>query len=75
MNRSLRCGLLVMAVGAVLTAPRVAHAYVDPGSAGFIIVSILSFLAAIGYVVRAFFSRLKERLLRWLRNLRNNASS
>lgn len=75
MNRSLRCGLLVMAVGAVLTAPRVAHAYVDPGSAGFIIVSILSFLAAIGYVVRTFFSRLRERLLRWLKNLRNNASS
>ena len=62
------------AVGVVLIAPSVAHAYVDPGSAGFIIVSILSFLAAIGYVVRAFFSRLKERLLRWLKNLRNNAS-
>ena len=74
MNSALRCGLLVTAVGVVLTAPRVAHAYVDPGSAGFIIVSILSFLAAIGYVVRAFFSRLKERLLRWLKNLRNNAS-
>lgn len=75
MNRSLRCGLLVMAVGAVLAAPRVAHAYVDPGSAGFIIVSILSFLAAIGYVVRAYFSRLKDRLLRGFKNLRNNASS
>ena len=74
MNKALRCGLLVTAVGAVLTAPSVAHAYVDPGSAGFIIVSILSFLAAIGYVVRAFFSRLRERLLRWLKNLRNNAS-
>ena len=74
MNSALRCGLLVMVIGAVLTAPSVAHAYVDPGSAGFIIVSILSFLAAIGYVVRAFFSRLRERLLRWLKNLRNNAS-
>ena len=75
MNSALRYGLLVAAVGAVLIAPRTAHAYVDPGSAGFIIVSILSFLAAIGYVVRAFFSRLRERLLRWLKNLRNNASS
>ncbi len=74
MNKALRCGLLVTTVGAVLTAPGVAHAYVDPGSAGFIIVSILSFLAAIGYVIRAFFSRLRERLLRWLKNLRNNAS-
>ena len=75
MNSALRRGLLVTAVGAVLVAPSVAHAYVDPGSAGFIIVSILSFLAAIGYVVRAFLSRLKERLLRWFKNLRNNASS
>ena len=75
MNRSLRCGLLVMAVGAVLTAPRVAHAYIDPGSAGFIIVSMLSFLVAIGYVVRAYFIRLKERFLRWFKNLRNKASS
>ena len=75
MNRSLRCGLLVMAVGAVLTAPQVAHAYIDPGSAGFIIVSMLSFLVAIGYVVRAYFIRLKERFLRWFKNLRNKASS
>ena len=75
MNNALRCGLLMTTVGAVLIAPRVAHAYVDPGSAGFIIVSILSFLAAIGYVVRAFFSRLKDRLLRWFKNLRNNVSS
>lgn len=75
MNRSLRYGLLVMAVGAVLTAPRVAHAYIDPGAAGFIIVSMLSFLAAIGYVVRAYLSRLWERFLRWFKNLRNKASS
>ena len=75
MNSALRRGLLVTTVGAILTAPSVAHAYVDPGSAGFIIVSILSFLAAIGYVVRAFFSRLRERFLRWLKNLRNNAAS
>ena len=75
MNNALRRGLLMTAVGVVLAAPGVAHAYVDPGSAGFIIVTILSFLAAIGYVVRAFFSRLKEWLLRWLKNLRNNASS
>ena len=75
MNRTLQRGLLMTAVGAVLIAPRVVHAYVDPGSAGFIIVTILSFLAAIGYVVRAFFSRLRERLLRGLKNLRNDASS
>ena len=74
MNSALRHGLLMTTVGAVLIAPRVAHAYIDPGSAGFILVSMLSFLVAIGYVVRAYFSRLKGRLLRWFKNLRNNAS-
>ena len=36
---------------------------------------MLSFLVAIGYVVRAYFIRLKERFLRWFKNLRNKASS
>ena len=80
MNRSLQYGLLVAAVGAALSLPRVAaQAYLDPGvnpgSAGFIIVSMLSFLVAIGYVVRAYFIRLKERFLRWFKDLRNKASS
>ena len=52
MNSALRRSLLMTTVGAVLTAPRVAHAYIDPGSAGFILVSILSFLAAIGYAAQ-----------------------
>ena len=34
-------------------------AYVDPGSAGFIIVSVLGFLAAAGYTVRAYLGRLR----------------
>ncbi len=37
--------------------------YVDPGIAGFIIVSVLGFLAAIGYTVRAWLSRLKQFVL------------
>ena len=36
--------------------------YVDPGSAGFIIVSILGFLAAAGYTIRMHFAKLKDRV-------------
>ena len=37
-------------------------AYVDPGSAGFIIVSVLGFLAAAGYTIRLHFAKLKSRV-------------
>ncbi len=43
-------------------------AYIDPGSAGFIIVSVLGFLAAAGYTVRAYFSRLKALVFRGSQN-------
>ena len=39
-------------------------AYVDPGSAGFIIVSVLGFLAAAGYTIRLHFAKLKSRVRR-----------
>ena len=39
-------------------------AYVDPGSAGFIIVSVLSFLAAAGYTIRLHFTKIKNRVLK-----------
>ena len=35
-------------------------AYVDPGSAGFIIVSVLGFLAAAGYTIRMHFAKLRN---------------
>lgn len=35
-------------------------AYVDPGSAGFIIVSVLGFLAAAGYTIRMHFAELRN---------------
>ena len=41
-------------------------AYVDPGSAGFIIVSVLGFLSAVGYTLRNAFGRLAS----WLRRRR-----
>ena len=39
-------------------------AYIDPGAAGFIIVSVLGFLAAIGYMARAYLSRIKQLVFR-----------
>ena len=39
-------------------------AYVDPGAAGFVIVTVLGFFAAIGYTARAYLSRMKQILFR-----------
>ena len=39
-------------------------AYVDPGAAGFIIVSVLGFISAVGYTARAYVGRLKRIVLR-----------
>ena len=36
--------------------------YVDPGAAGFIIVSVLGFLTAVGYTIRMHFAKLKDRV-------------
>ncbi len=58
MNRLLRSMLLVAVIGAGI------RAYIDPGSAGFIIVTVLGFLAAIGYTVRAYLSRLRRLVFR-----------
>ena len=44
--------------------PELLLAYVDPGSAGFIIVSVLGFLSAVGYTLRSAFGRLTARLRR-----------
>ena len=39
-------------------------AYVDPGAAGFVIVTVLGFFAAIGYTARAYLTRMKQVLFR-----------
>ena len=44
--------------------PELLLAYVDPGSAGFIIVSVLGFLSAVGYTLRNAVGRLTARLRR-----------
>ena len=35
-------------------------AYVDPGAAGFVIVTVLGFISAIGYTARAYLGRLRR---------------
>ena len=37
-------------------------AYIDPGVAGFVIVSVLGFISSIGYVARSYVGRVKRRL-------------
>ena len=39
-------------------------AYVDPGSAGFIITTVLGVLAAGGYLARAYLNRLRQWVFR-----------
>ncbi len=38
--------------------------YIDPGAAGFIIVSVLGFLSAAGYLARAYLIRMKRFVFR-----------
>ena len=53
-------GARTMTVGA--GHPEVLLAYIDPGAAGFIIVSVLGFISSIGYVARSYVGRVKRRL-------------
>ena len=41
----------------------VVMAYVDPGVAGFVVVSVLGFISAIGYTFRTYIGRLKRFVL------------
>ena len=54
--------------GAVVRRPSggvdVLMAYVDPGAAGFIIVTVLGFVSAIGYTARAYLGRLRRLVWR-----------
>ena len=51
------------------------EAYVDPGAAGFIIVSVLGFISAVGYTARAYIGRLKRMVLRGEREARHDENS
>ena len=59
-------GVVGPMAGAAASAGRVdvLMAYVDPGAAGFVIVTVLGFFAAIGYTARAYLSRMKQMLFR-----------
>ena len=37
----------------------VLRAYIDPGAGGFIIVTVLGFISAVGYMARSYLARLK----------------
>ena len=63
MNRLFRYSLLAAAVAGVLS-PGIAHAYVDPGTAGFLVTTILGFLAAVGYTLRSYLHRMKRWFFR-----------
>jgi len=40
----------------------VLRAYIDPGVAGFVIVTVLGFISSIGYWARSYIGRVKQRL-------------
>ena len=60
---------MVQAFDGMTTMPRpsvsvdMLLAYVDPGAAGFIIVSVLGFISAAGYILRSYIGRLKRLIL------------
>lgn len=77
---ALVCLVALAVAGAAAPAPErplgeIALAYVDPGSAGFIIVSVLGFLSAIGYAIRSRFSRFKDWLFRRPRSAQEDAAA
>ena len=37
-------------------------AYIDPGVAGFVIVSILGFISSVGYLARSYLGKVKRKL-------------
>lgn len=50
--------LWTLSITLLMTTP--AYAYVDPGSGGVIITTILGLIAAIGYTFRKFFYNIKN---------------
>lgn len=50
------------ALGGSSSAASPLFAYVDPGAAGFVIVSILGFLTAVGYTIRYRFAQIRRRV-------------
>ena len=57
--------LVVAAVVGLLLATETAHAYIDPGSAAFVITTLLGGIAAAGYVIRGWLGTVR----RWVRRI------
>ena len=68
-RRLLHGAVVALAVGVVL-APACAHAYIDPGSAGFVITTVLGAAAAAGYLIRSWLGT----AVNWFRRLGRRAS-
>ncbi len=49
---------------AIMFTPELAHAYIDPGTTGFLITTILGSIAAGGYLARQYVARMKRWLTR-----------
>ena len=57
--------VLILGVGATCAAAEdvdILRAYIDPGVAGFIVVTVLGFISSIGYWARSYVGRVKRRL-------------
>lgn len=61
-RRDVRSMVAAVVVGFVLS-PGLAHAYVDPGSVGFVITTVLGAIAAAGYLIRGWMASFG----RWVR--------
>lgn len=60
LGRSRRPGTAAALAAAGFLWPEAAHAYIDPGSAGFLVTTVLGFLAAVSYTLRVYLRRLKQ---------------
>ena len=47
-------------------------AYIDPGAGGFIIVTVLGFISAVGYMARSYLARLKAMVFKSSASDRNS---
>lgn len=63
---SARASAAAFAIGAILS-PGLAHAYIDPGSTGFVITTVLGAIASAGYLMRGWMSTLRHRIRRLLK--------
>ena len=56
-------------VAGIVLSPGLAHAYVDPGSVGFVITTVLGAIAAAGYLIRGWMASFG----RWVRGFRKGS--